>query len=133
RVERGQIGVIIGGSGAGKTTLLRALIGLSAPTSGAIFVEGVDIVGLSERAMQKVRMRFGMVFQQAALLDSLTVLDNVALPLREHTKLGEREIAARVASKLDALGLGRIEQRLPSELSGGMRKRVGIARALILD
>jgi phospholipid/cholesterol/gamma-HCH transport system ATP-binding protein len=132
-VENGNIDVIIGGSGAGKTTLMRAIIGLDKPTAGAIYVEGVDIVPMSERELRRLRRKFGMVFQHAALLDSLTVLDNVALPLREHAKLSDREVRDRVREKLDALNLGRIEDRLPAQLSGGMRKRVGIARALVLE
>jgi phospholipid/cholesterol/gamma-HCH transport system ATP-binding protein len=130
---RGQITVIIGGSGTGKTTLLRMLIGLEKPTSGAILIDGEDIVPLGDTAMNRVRKKFGMVFQYAALLDSMTVLDNVAFPLREHTKLKEREIAERVKSKLAELGLNNVGALFPSELSGGMRKRVGLARALMLE
>lgn len=132
-VRAGDIDVIIGGSGAGKTTLLRVMIGLDRPTSGAVFIDGQDITHRSERELRHVRRKFGMVFQHAALLDSLTVLDNVALPLREHEKFGAKEIRDRVRQKLDALELGAVEDRLPSQLSGGMRKRVGIARALILE
>ncbi len=132
-VQKGNIDVIIGGSGAGKTTLMRAIIGLDKPTEGKIFVEGADIVPMSERQLRALRRRFGMVFQHAALLDSLSVLDNVALPLREHGKISDADARDKVREKLDALNLGRIEDRLPAELSGGMRKRVGIARALILD
>jgi phospholipid/cholesterol/gamma-HCH transport system ATP-binding protein len=132
-VERGQIAVIIGGSGAGKTTLLRLLIGLEKPTSGAIYVDGEDIAPLGENAMNRVRQKFGMVFQYAALLDSLNVMDNVAFPLREHTKLREKEIRKRVTEKLELLGLEGIERRAPSQLSGGMRKRVALARALMLE
>lgn len=132
-IRRGQIVVIIGGSGAGKTTLLRLLIGLEKPSSGRILVGGTDIVPLGDRQMNQVRRKFGMVFQYAALLDSLTVLENVAFPLREHTKLGDKEIRRRVTEKLNLLGLENVEDRTPSELSGGMRKRVGLARALMLD
>jgi len=132
-VRRGHIAVIIGGSGAGKTTLLRLLIGLEKPTSGAVLVDGLDIVPLGDRKMNEVRRKFGMVFQYAALLDSLTVLDNVAFPLREHTKLREKEIRERVLDKLSLLGLENIERRFPSQLSGGMRKRVALARALMLE
>lgn len=131
---RGEISVIIGGSGTGKTTLLRLLIGLDKPTTGAILVDGEDIVPLSDTQMNRVRRKFGMVFQYAALLDSMTVLDNVAFPLREHTRLSEREIRAQVRSKLADLGLDeKVESQYPSQLSGGMRKRVGLARALMLD
>jgi phospholipid/cholesterol/gamma-HCH transport system ATP-binding protein len=132
-IRKGQITVIIGGSGAGKTTLLKILIGLDRPTSGSIRVNELDIARLSERELTKVRRRFGMVFQYSALLDSMNVLDNVAFPLREHTKLGEREIRERVREKLAVLGLVNVEERFPSELSGGMRKRVGLARALMLE
>lgn len=132
-VPPGEIAVVIGGSGAGKTTLLRILIGLDRPTAGSVKIDGQDITRLSERALHQVRRKFGMVFQSAALLDSLNVLENVALPLREHTRLNEREVKERVRATLDALELGAIEGRLPSQLSGGMRKRVGIARALMLN
>jgi phospholipid/cholesterol/gamma-HCH transport system ATP-binding protein len=130
---RGQITVIIGGSGTGKTTLMRMLIGLEKPTSGAILVDGEDITPLGDTAMNRVRRKFGMVFQYAALLDSMNVLDNVAFPLREHTKLKEKEIIRRVTEKLSELGLENVGALFPSELSGGMRKRVGLARALMLD
>lgn len=132
-IRRGDVAVIIGGSGAGKTTLLKILIGLDRPTSGSIFVEGVDITKLPERELTLVRRKFGMVFQYSALLDSMDVLDNVAFPLREHTKLKEREVRERVREKLSVLGLSGTEERYPSELSGGMRKRVGLARALMLE
>ena len=133
RIRRGEITVIIGGSGAGKTTLLKILIGLDRPTSGVIEVNGESIVGVSERELNRVRQRFGMVFQYSALLDSMNVLENVAFPLREHTKLAEKEIRERVRDKLGVLGLQGTEEKFPSELSGGMRKRVGLARALMLD
>ena len=132
-VHRGHVAVIIGGSGAGKTTLLRLLIGLDRPTSGSIFVDGVDIVPLGERKLNEVRRKFGMVFQYAALLDSLTVMDNVAFPLREHTRLRAKEIRERVLEKLAILGLEGTENRFPSQLSGGMRKRVALARAVMLE
>lgn len=133
KIRRGEIAVIIGGSGAGKTTLLRLLIGLDKPTTGSIRIDGTDIVPLGETAMNTVRRKFGMVFQYAALLDSLSVMDNVAFPLREHTKLKEKEIRARVLEKLAILGLQNTENRFPSQLSGGMRKRVALARALMLE
>ena len=132
-IRRGQLVVIIGGSGAGKTTLLKILIGLDKPTDGQIFVDGEDIVPLGDTAMNRVRKKFGMVFQYAALLDSMSVLDNIAFPLREHTRLRGKEIVERVRDKLNILGLTGIEHRFPSELSGGMRKRVGLARALMLE
>jgi phospholipid/cholesterol/gamma-HCH transport system ATP-binding protein len=133
RVERSEVAVIIGGSGAGKTTLLRVLIGLERPTSGRVVVAGIDIAALSERELNAARRKFGMVFQYSALLDSMNVLDNVAFPLREHSKLKEREIKAKVLEKLKVLGLEGTDQRFPSQLSGGMRKRVGLARALMLE
>jgi phospholipid/cholesterol/gamma-HCH transport system ATP-binding protein len=133
RVERSEVAVIIGGSGAGKTTLLRVLIGLERPTSGRVIVAGVDLAALSERELNKARRKFGMVFQYSALLDSMNVLDNVAFPLREHTKLKEREIKDKVLDKLKVLGLEGTAERFPSQLSGGMRKRVGLARALMLE
>jgi len=133
RVARGHIAVIIGGSGAGKTTLLKILIGLDKPTTGAVHIAGTNIVPLSERNMNEVRQKLAMVFQYSALLDSMNVLDNVAFPLREHTKLSEKEIRKRVEEKLGILGLEKTEKKFPSELSGGMRKRVGLARALMLE
>ncbi len=133
-LKRHQTAVIIGGSGAGKTTLLRLLIALERPTSGHIWVDGLDISPLSEPELNAVRQRFGMVFQYAALLDSLTVFDNVAFPLREHRKqMKKREMRDKVLSMLSLLGLEGKENRMPSELSGGQRKRVGLARALMLE
>lgn len=132
-IEHGQIVVIIGGSGAGKTTLLKILIGLDRPTSGAVWFNGTNMASLGEVALNRIRRKFGMVFQYSALLDSMNVLDNVAFPLREHTKLSNREIRERVVEKLKLLNLVGIEKLLPSELSGGMRKRVGLARALMLE
>lgn len=130
-VAPGKIAVVIGGSGTGKTTLLRILIGLQRPTVGQVCIDGQDIAGMDERALREVRSRCGMVFQYSALLDSLTVFDNVALPLREHERLTTAELASRVREMLDAVGLAGTESQLPNELSGGMRKRVGLARALI--
>jgi phospholipid/cholesterol/gamma-HCH transport system ATP-binding protein len=132
-IKRGQIAVVIGGSGAGKTTLLRLLIGLEKPPTGSVIIDGVDIAPLGDRAMNEVRRKFGMVFQYAALLDSLNVLDNVAFPLREHTKLKEKEIREKVSEKLSILKLENTEKKFPSQLSGGMRKRVALARALMLE
>ena len=133
-LRRRETAVIIGGSGAGKTTLLRMLIGLEKPTTGHIWVEGEDISRLNEDLMNRVRQKFGMVFQYAALLDSLTVLENVAFPLREHRKhMTGKEVKEKVVGMLNLLGLENKEDRMPSELSGGQRKRVGLARALMLD
>lgn len=133
KVKRGQIVVIIGGSGAGKTTLLKILIALDRPTTGSVFLSGVDLTKLSDGQLNRERKRFGMVFQYSALLDSMNVFENVAFPLREHTKLRGREIRDRVREKLEVLNLKGIEERMPSELSGGMKKRVGLARALMLE
>src|SRR5580704_8285358 len=119
-LRRKQTAVIIGGSGAGKTTLLRMLIGLEKPSSGHIWVDGEDIGVLDEYKMNRVRQKFGMVFQYAALLDSLNVLDNVAFPLREHRKhLTKQEVIDKVAGMLNLLALENKEHRMPSELSGG--------------
>jgi phospholipid/cholesterol/gamma-HCH transport system ATP-binding protein len=132
--RRGETTVIIGGSGAGKTTLLRLIVALEQPTSGDLLIEGETIVGLSERALNQVRQKFGMVYQYAALLDSINVLENVAFPLVEHTKLKKREMKDRVVKMLKELGLDEsVCAKFPSELSGGMRKRVGMARALMLE
>lgn len=132
--RRGETTCVVGGSGAGKTTLLRLIVGLEKPTSGAIYVDGEDIVGLGEVALNRVRQKFGMVYQYAALLDSISVLDNVAFPLVEHTHLSASQRRAKVLEKLEALGLDESAlAKFPAELSGGMRKRVGLARALMLD
>ena len=135
RIERREVAVIIGGSGAGKTTLLRLIVALDRATTGHIFVEGEDVTHLPERELNRVRKKFGMVYQYAALLDSISVFDNVAFPLVEHTKLSKKEIAERVLSKLEILGLDPkvVAKKFPAELSGGMRKRVGLARALMLE
>jgi len=133
-LRRNETAVIIGGSGAGKTTLLRILIGLEKPTSGHVWVDGEDMGAMNERQLNRFRQRFGMVFQYAALLDSLTIYENVAFPLREHRKhMSEKEIRDKVVGMLNLLGLENKEERMPSELSGGQRKRVGLARALMLE
>jgi phospholipid/cholesterol/gamma-HCH transport system ATP-binding protein len=132
--RHGETTCIVGGSGAGKTTLLRLVVALDKPTSGSIYVDGVDIVPMSERELNGVRQKFGMVYQYAALLDSINVLDNVGFPLVEHTKLSRAEIRQRVVEKLRILELDEsVLAKFPAELSGGMRKRVGLARALMLD
>lgn len=124
---------VMGGSGTGKTVLLRLVAGLIRPDAGRIVVLGQEIVGLREEALLPLRRRMGFVFQGAALFDSLSVFENVAFPLREHTRLGEEEIAARVHRALEMVGLEGAGPLRPAELSGGMRKRVGIARAIILE
>jgi phospholipid/cholesterol/gamma-HCH transport system ATP-binding protein len=133
--RRRETTVIIGGSGAGKTTLLRLIVGLERATSGELLVDGEDVTKLPERQLNRIRKKFGMVYQYAALLDSISVLDNVAFPLVEHTKLSKKEIRERVLEKLEILGLDPkvVASKFPSELSGGMRKRVGLARALMLE
>ena len=131
-VDRGETVVVLGGSGSGKSTLARLLIGLEPPTSGHILVAGRDLVGLSEDELSEERKRFAMVFQKYALLDSLSVYDNVAFPLVERG-LPRREIERRVMTQLEALGVADAAQKLPGELSGGMSKRVGIARAMVMD
>jgi phospholipid/cholesterol/gamma-HCH transport system ATP-binding protein len=130
-VRRGETLAIMGGSGSGKTVMLRLIAGLIRPTSGVVRVFGRRIDGLGEEELLPIRRRMGYVFQGAALFDSLTVYENVAYPLREHTNLGEDEIRERVGHFLSLVALGPdVLGLLPSELSGGMRKRVGIARAL---
>ncbi len=131
--ERGKVNVVIGGSGQGKTVLLKHIIGLVKPTSGHVWVDGVDINALSPSEIAVFRRKFGMVFQSSALFDSLTVEENCAFPLVEHTKLKKDEIHERVVARLNDLGLVGAEQKYPAELSGGMRKRVGLVRALILE
>ena len=131
-VDRGETLVVMGGSGSGKTVMLRHVAGLIRPTRGTIKVFGQRIESLSEEELLPIRRRMGYVFQGAALFDSLTVYENVAYPLREHSSLGEAKIHERVVHFLSLVGLGpEILDVLPAELSGGMRKRVGIARALI--
>lgn len=132
-VERGKITVIIGKSGGGKSVLMKHLIGLLKPDSGEIWIDGVDITRLSEPQLNDVRKRFGMLFQEAALFDSMNVGENVAFPLREHTRLRDSQIAEIVNEKLRQVGLLGFDQKMPSELSGGMKKRVGLARALALN
>ena len=132
--HRNETTCIVGGSGAGKTTLLRLIVALDRPTSGHIYVEGEDIAAMAERERNRIRQKFGVVYQYSALLDSIDVLENVAFPLVEHTKLSSKEIRQRVIEKLSILGLHEsVLDKFPSELSGGMRKRVGLARALMLD
>ena len=132
-VRHGEILVILGGSGSGKTTLLRNLVGLMRPASGRILIKGEDFTAMSEEERIELRKRMGMSFQGSALLQSLSLADNVALPLREHTALEESTIDIMTKIKLELVGLGGFENYLPSELSGGMKKRAGIARAMAMD
>ena len=129
----GETFVIMGCSGSGKSTLLRLMTGAIKPTEGSIIIKGKDISKLRTYQLDELRKSFGMLFQYSALLDSLTVEDNVALPLREHTKLDEEIIKIIVKMKLSLVGLRGFEKYYPSQISGGMRKRVGLARAIALD
>ncbi len=130
---RGETSVVLGGSGSGKSTLLRMIGGLERPDRGRIKVGGEEITHLSERELFRVRRRIGMLFQGGALLDSLSVYDNVALPLREERELSEREIAEQVERRLAAVGLPDTSDLLPGQLSGGMRRRAALARAIVTD
>lgn len=132
-VEAGMTTVIIGRSGGGKSVLLKHIIGLIRPDSGQVLVEGVDIVAMNDKDLNEVRKKFGMLFQEAALFDSMNVAENVAFPLREHTKMSNDEIMAIVRDRLRAVGLTGVEEKMSSELSGGMKKRVGLARALAMQ
>ncbi len=132
-VDEGTTCVILGGSGSGKTVLMKHIIGLLKPDRGQVFVDGEDVVPLNDLEMERVRRKFGMVFQGAALFDSMTVYENVAFPLREHAKLSEAEMRKRVQEKLALVGLHDVADRYPADLSGGMRKRVGLARAIVRD
>ena len=132
-IPRGQITTIIGGSGSGKSVFIKHLIGLLRPDRGSVHVDGEDITRMGQRELTRVRRKFGMLFQHAALFDSMTVADNVAFPLVEHTRLRKKAIYRQVEEKLEILGLGGQGKKWPAELSGGMRKRVGLARALAMD
>ncbi len=131
--ESEKITVIIGQSGCGKSVLLKHMIALMRPDSGRIIVDGEDITALNEKELNRIRKKFGMLFQDAALFDSMTVGENVAFPIREHTRLSEKDIKEVVFEKLGRVGLSEAFHKMPSELSGGMRKRVGLARAIALD
>ena len=129
-IADGETLAIIGGSGSGKSTLLRLMIGLIKPTSGEIWIGNDEISHASEHDMMRIRLRMGMVFQYSALFDSMTVGDNVAFGLVEHTNYSKEKIQAIVAEKLHQVGLEGVENRMPNELSGGMKKRVSLARAI---
>jgi phospholipid/cholesterol/gamma-HCH transport system ATP-binding protein len=133
QVPRGMTVTVMGGSGSGKTVMLRLCAGLLRPDRGRLRVLGVAVGALSEDALLPIRRRMGFVFQGAALFDSLSAYENVAYPLREHRELSEDDVAARVHAMLELVGLRDVDAKLPAELSGGMRKRVGIARALVLE
>ncbi len=132
-IERGKVNVILGASGAGKSVLVKHFMCLLRPDAGQVWVDGTDVFSLDSRALAKFRRKFGLVFQFAALFDSLSVEDNCAFPLREHTDKGKAEIREIVRDRLAALGLDGTQRKYPGELSGGMRKRVGLARALVLS
>ncbi|MDO9565198.1 MAG: ABC transporter ATP-binding protein [Candidatus Desulfaltia sp.] len=133
KIEPEKITVIIGRSGGGKSVLLKHIMGLIKPDSGQVLVNGIDISKLNDKELNEVRKIFGMLFQDAALFDSMTVGENVAFPLKEHTKLSKKEIDKVVEEKLLKVGLKNVTHKMPSELSGGMRKRVGLARAIALN
>ena len=132
-VERGKVNVILGASGAGKSVLIKHFMCLLRPDSGHIWVDGTDVLALTTAQLGTFRRKFGLVFQFAALFDSLTVEENCAFPLKEHTTKSKPEIRDIVADRLGALGLAGTQKKYPGELSGGMRKRVGLARALVLE
>ena len=132
-INKGETLAIIGASGSGKSTLLRLIIGLLKPTSGEIWVNDTEISKLNEIALDKVRLNMGMVFQYSALFDSLSVGENVAFGLREHTKLSDQEIKKIVQKKLEVVDLAGLENVMPNELSGGMKKRVSLARAIAFE
>ena len=132
-IPAGKITAIIGPSGEGKSVLLKHLIGLLQPDSGAVEVDGESIVDLRRTELNRIREKFGMLFQNVALFDSMTVFENVAFPLEEKTSLSKEEIRVRVRAALEDVGLKNIEHKFPDELSGGMKKRVGLARAVVLN
>ena len=130
-LHAGETSVIIGPSGTGKSVFLKLLVGLLYPDSGEVWVDGVNVSTAGDRELYALRRRIGMLFQDGALFDSMSVADNISFPLRRHTKLGEQAITAKVCAVLDQVGLRGIEDQMPAELSGGMRKRVSLARAII--
>ena len=132
-VKKGDVLVIMGGSGCGKSTLLRQIIGLSKPDSGEVLIHGRDITRMNDRELDELRKKFGMLFQSGALFNSMTVGENVSLPILEHSKLAEEVVNIMVKIKLELVGLTGFEHLMPSEISGGMKKRVGLARSIALD
>ncbi len=132
-IARGESVVIVGGSGTGKSVTLKHIIGLLKPDSGDVIIDGEDIVHMRPVELNRFRRRFGMAFQEGALFDSMSVFENIAFPLRRHTKMTEEEIHARVEECLEEVHLHGVEDKRPSELSGGMRRRVGFARAISLQ
>jgi phospholipid/cholesterol/gamma-HCH transport system ATP-binding protein len=132
-VRAGESMVVIGGSGSGKTVLIKCIIGLIQPDKGEIYVDGLEITSLKERKMNEVRKKFGMLFQGGALFDSLRVWENVGFGLRQHTQLNDEKIRGVASEKLRLVGLKDIEDLMPADLSGGMKKRVSLARAIAMD
>jgi len=133
RFRKGKITVILGGSGSGKSTLLRQVVGLERPDSGEIYFGDRDLTSLSKSELYEYRKKMGMLFQGSALFNSLNVLENIAFPLREHTDLADSVIRTMVKMRLELVGLRGVEELMPSQLSGGMMKRIGLARAIIMD
>jgi len=129
----GEVSVLLGPSGTGKSVFLKSLIGLLRPEQGSIIIDGTDIMGCSSKELYEIRKLFGVLFQDGALFGSMNLYDNVAFVLREHTRLGESEIRRKVMEKIELVGLLGAEEKLPGEISGGMRKRAGLARALVMD
>ncbi len=132
-IKDGEIFIILGESGAGKSVLLKHLVGLIAPDKGKLFINGIDVGSLSERKLLDLRKTIGYLFQEAALYDFMNVYENLAFPLKEHTRLSKKQISEKIKSILQLVDLEGVENKFPSELSGGMKKRVGLARAIILD
>ena len=132
-VHEGKTLVIVGASGQGKSVIIKHMLGLISPDRGTVKVFGRDLKRLKRRELDEIRSSFGVLFQNAALFDSMNVYDNIALPLRERTRLSEDEIRDKVMEKLALMGMEKAVEKFPAQLSGGMRKRVGLARALILD
>jgi phospholipid/cholesterol/gamma-HCH transport system ATP-binding protein len=132
-IEKGESVVIVGGSGTGKSVTIKHIIGLMQPDSGHVFVEGTDLCCMKHHELNQFRRRFGMAFQEGALFDSMSVFENIAFPLRRHTEMTEEQIAQRVRECLEQVHLPNVEDKRPSELSGGMRRRVGFARAISLQ
>ena len=133
RVEKGESFVIVGGSGTGKSVTLKHMIGILRPDEGRVFIEGADVTDFTRQEWFRIRRRFGMSFQEAALFDFMTVFENVAFPIRRHTDLDEKAIRKRVAECLEMVGLSGNEHLFPAELSGGMRRRAGFARSIALN
>ncbi len=133
RFEAGKVTVILGGSGSGKSTLLRQVTGLERPDSGSVHFDGLDLTVASKKALYEKRKKMGMLFQGSALFNYLTIFENIAFPLREHTQIAENVIKTIVTMKLEMVGLRGTEDLMPSQLSGGMMKRVGLARAIVMD